>query len=1222
MLSGPAEPSGPTVSLAVTHTLHVGGVTNKKLDANLHSFWELESLGIQSPNSDPVSDQFANTVKMKDGRYEVSLPWREHHDPLPSNYDLSRRQLHGLLQRLRRERMILREYDTIIRDQLQRGIIEVVDDSADATGNTHYLPHHAVVRRDKKTTKVRVVYDASARSTAPSLNDCLHAGPKFNQRILEILLQFRSYQVGVVADLEQAFLMIAVEQKDRDVLRFLWAKDAFATEPHIIKLRFTRVVFGVSSSPFLLNATIQHHIRRYHASHPELVDILMQSTYVDDVIFGADTEEEAYTLYMNSKEIFAQGSFNLRKFVTNLQSLQETVDAQATTPMTTELTDVPTVEASEESYSQSTLPVNPHGTSHGKQKVLGVHWDVTRDQLVFTLEELAEIAARLEPTKRNVVSLTGQFYDPLGYLSPITIRFKALMQQLCKVRLGWDQPLEGELLVQWKTLVGDLKHSQPVTLPRCYFDNFKAETVDYRLYGFCDASTMAYAAVVYLVREDNGQKSSSFVASKTRVAPLKSLTIPRLELLSAVLLARLITTVSKSLSTRIELREPRCFTDSQVTYFWIRGVGKDWKPFVQNRVNEIHKLLPAGCWIHVSGKENPADIPSRGVTPLELSLNPMWKNGPAWLKTSIEPEPTPEEVPSPCLTEMKVTTPKTTHNLLTTQLTNLGEFIDIERFRSGHKLFRTTAYVLKFLKLLKGETTSPELTPSDISEAERCWALEAQFSAAQDCNFAKWKTQFGLFQDDHGLWRCGDRLQNADLTFSTKHPVILSRKHRFSTLIAQDAHHRVLHDGVKETLTEIRARYWIVGGRSLVRSVVHKCIVCKRFEGKPFVAPPAPPLPSFRVNEAPPFLYTAVDFAGPMFLKDKGGSSGSKVWIALFTCCVTRAVHLELVQDMTTTTFVRCLKRFTARRGLPRKIISDNAKTFKATAKLINAIISQREVKDYLSRVRVEWSFNLEKAPWWGGIFERMVKSTKRCLRKIVGRANFCYEEMYTAVVEIEAIINSRPLTFLCADDVEEPLTPSHLIVGRRLLSLPDNLEYSEPDDEDFKVTGGSLQRRARYLNSVLNHFWRRWSREYLLELRDAHRHHNANTAPTTVRPGDVVVVHDEGHPRAFWKLARVKKLIVGRDGLPRGAVLRLPRKDGQQTTLQQPLQLIHPLEISSESLPSVDKSQDNDSNEDTSRHDSAEQPPCPRQQRPSAARARDRMKDWSKHLLETVEPT
>ena len=165
-------------------------------------------------------------------------------------------------------------------------------------------------------------------------------------------------------------------------------------------------------------------------------------------------------------------------------------------------------------------------------------------------------------------------------------------------------------------------------------------------------------------------------------------------------------------------------------------------------------------------------------------------------------------------------------------------------------------------------------------------------------------------------------MQNADLTFSAKHPVFLPKNHRFSMLIAQDTHQRDMHNGVKETLTKIRGRYWIVAGRSLVRSLTHKCIFCKCFEGKPFVAPPSPPLPSFRVNEAPPFLYTAVDFAGPMFFKHKEGFSNGKVWIALFTCCTTRAIHLELVRDMTMTTFVRCLKRFTARRELPRRIIS------------------------------------------------------------------------------------------------------------------------------------------------------------------------------------------------------------------------------------------------------------------------------------------------------------
>lgn len=280
VLSGPAGMTGQrksTVSLATTHTLRVEGVTNKVLDTTLRSFWEFKSLGIQSPTNDPVSDQFASTIKMKGGRYEVSLPWREYHDPLPDNYDLSRKRLYGPQRILKQNPAILREYDAIIHDQLERGIVEVVKDLDDTPKMIHYLPHHAVIHRDKKTTKVRVVYDASARSSGPSLNDCLHAGPKFNQRILEILLRFRSYSIALVADIEKAFLMTSMVPKDHDILRFLWLRDAFQ---EIVKLRFTRVVFGVSPSPFLLNATIQHHIEKYQISHPELVKVLMQSIYV------------------------------------------------------------------------------------------------------------------------------------------------------------------------------------------------------------------------------------------------------------------------------------------------------------------------------------------------------------------------------------------------------------------------------------------------------------------------------------------------------------------------------------------------------------------------------------------------------------------------------------------------------------------------------------------------------------------------------------------------------------------------------------------------------------------------------------------------------------------------------------------------------------------------------------------------------------------------------
>ena len=257
------ESEQSSVNLITTHVLRADSLQPdlEPLDDALRSFWELESLGICGPEK-MVHDEFADTITFKDGRYQVSLPWKEFHRPLPDHYQLSLKRLWGLLRRLRQNPTVLREYDHIIRDQLKRSIVEPVTEETPTSNRLHYLPHHAVFRSDKSTTKVRVVYDASARSEGPSLNECLHTGPKFNQHILDILLRFRHHRVALTADIEKAFLMISVAEHDRDVLRFLWVDDIEKYPPEICTLRFTRVVFGVSSSPFLLNATIKYHLEQ------------------------------------------------------------------------------------------------------------------------------------------------------------------------------------------------------------------------------------------------------------------------------------------------------------------------------------------------------------------------------------------------------------------------------------------------------------------------------------------------------------------------------------------------------------------------------------------------------------------------------------------------------------------------------------------------------------------------------------------------------------------------------------------------------------------------------------------------------------------------------------------------------------------------------------------------------------------------------------------------
>ena len=248
VLSGPTQgvQEETVVNLSSTHQLCVDLVPDYgTLDAELKQFWELESLGIL-PDEHPVRRKFSQQISFKDGRYEVHLPWKESHPILQDNYDLCHKRLNGLLQRLRQDPEQLKQYDSVIREQLDKGVIELVTNPANSNGKVHYLPHHGVVRDDKQTTKLRVVYDASARVTGPSLNDCLYTGLNFDQNILHILLRFRLHQIAFIGDIEKAFLMVSIVEQDRDSLRFLWISDIQSGKPSIQVYHFTRVVFGVS----------------------------------------------------------------------------------------------------------------------------------------------------------------------------------------------------------------------------------------------------------------------------------------------------------------------------------------------------------------------------------------------------------------------------------------------------------------------------------------------------------------------------------------------------------------------------------------------------------------------------------------------------------------------------------------------------------------------------------------------------------------------------------------------------------------------------------------------------------------------------------------------------------------------------------------------------------------------------------------------------------------
>ena len=1247
VLSGPI-PEGIQVdsqqsNLVTTHVLKTAvnpiDVTNETLDGNLRTFWELESLGIKPKT---LYEEFQEQISFKDNRYEVHLPWKMPHPPLPDNYELSLKRLSNLLKRLNQEPEVLKEYDSVIKEQLRKGIVEVVEKPDEGeVGKTHYLPHHAVVRREKATTRLRVVYDASARSDGVALNDCVYTGPPLTENIFDVLLRFRVNQVALTGDVEKAFLMVRMTEEDRDVLRFLWVDDIDKPSPEIVVLRFTRVVFGVSSSPFLLNATIKHHIEQYKEADPEFVEKFLRSIYVDDLSSGAPEVDEAYELYLKSKLRLAEGGFNLRKFVSNCPELTRRIQCNETGRSDTDASSVEpehakspqalsegnVVSEEDETYAKSMLR-GVEETSSSEQKVLGVHWNPLKDVFTFDLTEIANYARDLQPTKRNVVSVAAKFYDPLGFLSPIVIEFKLFFQELCKTKIGWDEALNGNLLKTWRKLLNGLEDVTAFSLPRCYFQVIREKVVSCSLHGFGDASSKAYAAVIYLHVTTSQGNYARLVASKSRVAPVKNLTIPRLELLAALVLARLITHVKEALELDVTITNLSCWTDSRVTLCWIKGEEREWKQFVQNRVDEIRTLVPASRWQHCNGKDNPADIPSRGSSPLKLSQCPLWMEGPKWLTSITEDTKSvfnSTHVPEECLAEVraeeKVKCQTSSLFLSATEPCGIAQIMEAEDFSDLQRLLRVSALVLKFVRimksLLKKDVSSPSETDAqDMAKAETMWIKEVQKSLSKNPKFKIWEKQFGIFTDSQGIMRCNGRLSKADLSASIKHPILLDKGHHITSLIVQDSHKRVMHGGVKLTLTELRARFWIIQGRQFVRKLLYKCVICRKLEGRPYQAPPSPPLPEFRVKECPPFAYTGVDFAGPLYVKNQTGPQ-QKVWICLYTCCVTRAIHLDLVPNLTTSAFLRSLRRFSARRGTPLLMVSDNGKTFKSAAQEIKRLMNDPGVKQYLAKARMKWSFNLERAPWWGGIFERLVRSVKRCLKKTIGGAILTYEELLTVVVEVESILNCRPLSYVSSEDPEEPLTPSHLLCGRRLMSLPDS-NTSDSQDYDIDVQPQDLSRRTQHLSNVLNHFWKRWQNEYLIELRNAHRHQSQNDASTAISIGDVVVVHEENQLRGNWRLGKILDLIAGADSCIRGAVVEVRSKGGKSVKLKRPVQRLYPLEIQCE-VPVQQASQDHSSQhpDPVTCTTEVERPvagqSCPR--RAAAVEADRRRKTWLEDL-------
>ncbi|XP_037048786.1 uncharacterized protein LOC119083230 [Bradysia coprophila] len=1079
-------------------------------ESDITQLWEMETIGIRDPvetkskeeRNRQVKEDFEKNISYTtDGKYEVSLPWVNGVQEIPDNFKVAEKRLINATKRLK-EKGMYHTYDDLFKQWEVEGFIEEVKDANDA--QCHYIPHHPVYKPESKTTPVRPVFDASCKvGRHPSLNECLEKGPNLIELIPDVMLQFRDGLIGVISDIRKAFQMICVQDEDQTFLLFLWWEDESCTKLKVFKHK--RVVFGLTCSPFILGAVIEHHLNKVWPRDKEIAEKLKKSLYVDNSVTSVHSMEEYEHFKRNSIEILAKANMELRQW-------------EHTEPGSTE----------EETENQDHFSA-----------VLGMRWNKKKDTL--SCASVPEIPEKL--SKRSLLATINKVFDPMGILAPAMIYPKLMIQTTWKKKIGWDDEIPYEMREDFQKWANDLTYLQKIEIPRNMRGNFYLnEGSTEQLHVFCDGSQVAYAAVTFLRVESGNNVSVQLIQAKARVAPLQKMTSTRIELMACTIGTRLGTSVQ-----RIFERNIPCvyWTDSTTALAWI-GRNDEWGTFVGNRVREIVKSGTVNEWRHVPGKVNPADFPSRGGSPKQL-LQSIWWEGPEWLK-----RPQIEWPNEQFQVDEKEVAAERKKSVVTSENLKVLAVVESPWYSKSSSYLlnlRSIAFLKRFAyncmaKKQNIDRRVGHLTWNEIDEAEITMVKMIQkqvFPTATDF-IAGLKVEKN--QDD--IYYVVTKLLYRQDSGRFKKPLLLPCIHPDVEKLIVEEHLRCGHAGTHFLVNKLRERFWIVHAKKAVKRVIKKCTTCIRFSRSPVTVPTAP-LPENRVKNAKVFEITGVDLAGPLYLK-----SNEKQWVVIFTCAVIRAVHFELVAKIDTEEFILALSRFIYRRGRPSITYADCGTNFIGTANLFGNIDWKKVMAD--SRLqRITWIFNPPASPWWGGFWERLIRTMKEFLRKLLGHNKLTKTELDTSICYVESLMNGRPLTYV-SDDPDDlvPLTPAAFLC---------DIEQSEFPEIEV-ITGSRLREKLRHLGQLKKELRDRFRSEYLGQLVQ-------RTNPQdnyAFQLGEVVLIASEDKKRLEWPMARITELIEGTDGKIR--VAKVKTMNGELTRA---LQRLIPMEVGNDSTIQVD---------------------------------------------------
>ncbi len=1086
-------------------------VTSKQIDeSEVKMLWQLDTIGIRDPvevktieqRNKETKEHFSKTVTRKeDGRYQVALPWTNGKQTIPNNFEVAVKRLTSTTKKLKMNGMYC-TYNDLFKQWEKEDFIERVEmDNVLVVKYGHFIPHHAVHKPESKTTPVRPVFDASCKSGRhPSLNECLEKGPNLIELLPTTIIRFREHRIGVVADIRKAFQMIEIQGIDQFSLLFLWWEDDSCAKMVVFKHK--RVVFGLKSSPFILAAVIEKHLDEVSTEDKELAMKLKKSLYVDNAVTSVDSFEDYRRFKSKAVKLMSNAQMELRQW----ESSWIVSESEA-------------VEQSDEMVTS----------------VLGLKWCKKTDTLFCA--SFPVMPDKL--TRRTLLATINKIYDPMGILSPALVWPKLILQTTWKMKLTWDENLPQDLELRFRQWCGTYNYLEKIRIPRFMKgESYSKECSKEQLHVFCDASALAYAAGVFIRTDSDDGVTVQLVQSKARVAPIDRVTIPRLELLGCTIGARL----GNSIRSTLEKDIP-CFywSDSTTALAWING-NDEWGTFVGNRVREILTTTKSIQWKYVPGKLNPADLPSRGCSQKQL-LDSIWWEGPSWLKRPSSEWPSQDY----CVNEDEVNGERKKIVQEEMSLNNIPEIVDRPWFAKKNSYIinlRGIAWLKRFRhnSLASKNNLKKKIGPLSIHEIFEAEELMVRLVQQQTFQ-ANMKFIAGLrVTTVNGNYIVITKILNRHDTGRFRKPWLLPSNHPITKQLIIEEHLRYGHAGVQFLASILREKFWIIKMKKTIDSVIKKCTVCIR-HGKSPGSVPASPLPENRVKDAKVFEISGVDLAGPLYLRDN-----SKQWVVLFTCAVVRAVHLELVEKINTEHFIMALERFIYRRGRISVVYLDNGTNFHGTANLLGKI-NWDKVQNKFRLERITWIFIPPAAPWWGGFWERMVRTMKEYLRKILGHNKLTKVELDTTICFVESLINGRPLTRVTEDpDDLSPITPAQFI---------QDIQSSEfPEIEE--ITDKKMREKLRHLVQVKQELRSRFRTEYLgqlIERSKENKHYE-------FKVGELVIVQVDNKKRLDWPLARIMELFPGNDGIVRMA--RLKTSSGETTRA---LNRLVPLELEGASL-------------------------------------------------------